>query len=445
MTVVISGRRLRPADPRAALPFPAPERYDYQSPAPRIVPLLRGGRFLGYEHIVRTQPWVFAAVTRLCWWGSRIPLGVYSGPRDDPDPEMDGDLADLVLRPNARMGWRRLIRDYIMWDYLVWGNALCVKWRPSAGAPPNELLPIPWCYVTPMSDEADRLLEYDVWLGGKMHRLQPDDVWHTRWPHGVAPLEALARTVAIEDASLEYQQSALKHGITPRASFTTEKVLTQADKARLREELDKLYAGPEAGGNYAILDKELRYDKPIGVSAVDLALVDQRRLSREEVAAAFDVSPPFLGILDRATFNNISELRDMLFRDSVGPKVESIAADFTDQVIWPEPVWAGFWVQAQMDAILVPSPETLARLELMEQQSSTTTIDERRARRGKRPLRIADVTDTPLLPMNMTPASAPDKPAPTADDETTTAAVLAAALRGRDGGRDTEGGDEGLV
>ena len=29
----------------------------------------------------------------------------------------------------------------------------------------------------------------------------------------------MARTVAIEDASLEYQQSALKHGITPHATL----------------------------------------------------------------------------------------------------------------------------------------------------------------------------------------------------------------------------------
>jgi len=340
------------------------------------------------------------------------------------------------------MGWRRLIRDYVMWDYMTYGNALCVKWRSSVGAPPSELLPVPYKFVTEVMDEAERLIGYKLWLGGQQFNVRPDDVWHSRWPRGIAPLEALGRTVAVEDASLEYQASSLKNGITPRAAFSTEQVLKDGDKKRLRAELDKLYAGPEAGGRYVLLDKELKYDKAIGISAVDLALTDQRKLSREEAAAVLDVSPPFLGILERATFNNISELRDMNFRDSVGPKVESIADDFQDQVIAPEPVWTGLRVQPRMDVVLVPSPEALARLELMEQQSSTTSIDQRCARRGQRPFRIPGVTDVPLIPVNMIPAgqepaqlTPPADPAQDLHDD-----LVALAMAG--GHRDQEEPDE---
>ena len=56
--------------------------------------------------------------------------------------------------------------------------------------------------------------------------------------------------------------------------------------------------------------------------------MEQRKFDREEVCTVFDISPPFMEILDRATFNNVEELRDVQFRDSIGPKIESLAGDY---------------------------------------------------------------------------------------------------------------------
>jgi len=418
MSVIVSGGRQRQAGSlRNSWPYPSGPIWTWMAPQVRGVELLRAKRWATFEQIVRSQPWVFAAVTRMCWWCARVPLGVYTGPLDDPEPVTEGSLVDLVRRPNKRMGWGRYMRDQMVWDYMTHANALGVKYRTSPGAPPSEIWPVPWKFVTEIWDEADRPIGYQLWLGGETFSLTPDEVWHSRWPRGVAPLEALSRTVGIEDAALTYQTETLRNGMTPRAAFTMEHVQNWSpqdkDLERLRKELDKLYAGPDNAGRYAILHDGLKYDKPIGVSAVDLALIEQRKLTREETAAAFDISPPFLGMLERSTFNNISELRDMNFRDSVGPKIEALQGDFQDQVVVGEPAWDGLRVMAQMGAILQPSPEAAARQDLMDQQNSTTAIDERRARRGLRPYRIKGVTDVPLIPQNMLPAGAP-RPASTA-------------------------------
>lgn len=450
MFVVSGGKAIQAGgDFKASWPFPSGTRWTYNGPLSGSIPLLYGKRWATYEQIVRSQPWVFAGITRLCSWGSRIPVGAYSGARDDADPVVDNDLATLIRKPNKRMGWRRFMRDEVIWDYMTHGNSLSWKFRPSAGAPPTELWPIPWKFVTEIRDEAERIMAYQLWLGAETFTLTPDQVLHCRWPRGISPLEALARTLGIEDAALTFQSESLRNGVMPRASFSSEDALNDTDMKRMRAELDKLYAGPEAGGRYAIFDKKLKYDKPIGVSAVDLALIEQRRLSREEVASALDVSPPFLGILDRATFNNIAELRDMNFRDAVGPKYDAIVEDFQDQVVDVEPVWerAGLFVKSQMDSLLVPSPEALSRQELMEQQSATTTTDERRVRRGLRPLRIKGVTDVPLIPLNMAPAGTdpmpapPPEPAASLHDELVLAAIAAGG--GNGSGHDPEeDGDE---
>ena len=44
-----------------------------------------------------------------------------------------------------------------------------------------------------------------------------------------------------------------------------------------------------------------------------------RKLTREEVAAAYWIPPPMVGILDYANFSNVTEFHKMLYADALGP------------------------------------------------------------------------------------------------------------------------------
>ena len=426
--VVVSGGKLATVGRKS---WPLPSRTRTETLSPRGVELLRSLRWATFEHITRTQPWVFAAVSRLTFWTARIPYKLYDGELSDTRSRvLDHDLAGLIKKPNPGMRWKLLMLEWA-WDYYVHAHGLLVKYRPAPGAMPTELWPVPWRYVAEIRDEAERILGFKVQLGGQSTAVHPADAVHIRWPAGIAPLEALARTVQSEDAALTYQTEALRGGITPRAAFTTTDKLGKTDFERLREELGKLYGGPDAAGNFALLHNGLKYDKPIGISPRQLGLDDMRKLSREETAAAFDVSPPFLGILDRATFNNIQELRAYQYEDSLGPKIDMIETTLQSQLIDAEAVWsaAGLFIEADMAAILKPNPEAQARQALMEQQSSTTSIDERRRIRNLRPYGIAGVTDVPLIPANMYPAGSTPSNAGGAAGRTLTDDLTAEAFR----------------
>lgn len=58
-----------------------------------------------------------------------------------------------------------------------------------------------------------------------------------------------------------------------------------------------------------------------------------RKLSREEVAAAYYIPPPMIGILDHATFSNITEQHKMLYQDTLGPWLAMFAEEFALQLI----------------------------------------------------------------------------------------------------------------
>lgn len=399
LTVISGGKATRI---KAAYPFPVRETTATAAPVQGVT-LLRNGLYAAYDAIVRTQPWVYAAVNKIAFGMARIPMKVYDDEFSDSRKRVyDVGPAPLFKRPSERTRWPSLALEWY-WDYLVWGKGLLVKWRTTPGAPPDEIWYVPWRYVRELVDEAGAVVTYEVYLGGKRYPVTPSETVVISYPKGIPPLQALARTVAIEDAALTYAAEALDTGLTPRAAFSTPDALNTGDFDRLREELHKIYS---TAGDFAILHKGLEYKGSIGVSAVDLALIDQRKLSREEVAAAFDVSPPFLGILERATFNNIEELRESQYVDSLGPKLEQVQAVLQAQLIDCEPAWEtmNYWVEPDMGAILKPNPEGQARQSLMEQQSSLNSIDERRRIRNQPPFGIKGVTDVPLIPVNMRPA-----------------------------------------
>jgi hypothetical protein len=61
--------------------------------------------------------------------------------------------------------------------------------------------------------------------------------------------------------------------------------------------------------------------KPLTLTAEEAQYIETRRLNREEVCAVYDVPPPVVHILDRATFSNITEQMRSMYRDTMAPRL----------------------------------------------------------------------------------------------------------------------------
>jgi hypothetical protein len=82
------------------------------------------------------------------------------------------------------------------------------------------------------------------------------------------------------------------------------------------------------------------------MKADELQFIEGRKLNREECCAAYDMPPPAVHILDRATFSNITEQFRSLYRDTMAPRLgmyestlqHQLAIDFA----FEGPVYAEF-------------------------------------------------------------------------------------------------------
>jgi HK97 family phage portal protein len=364
------------------------------------VELLRstGALAVSYEWVYRSQPYVFATINKLVKGAARNPLSVYQLDAQDNvlEPVIGHELVRLLRNPAPRVTQYRMVSEVFRSRY-VHGHALLWKDRLNGpGSAVQKLWPIPWSSVYVHEDDLGPL-QYDLTINGQSWSVAPSEVVHTQTIGGISPIEVLRTTIAIEDAAVSYQAYALKNGIAPKAVFSGEGLNPRSVDA-LRAELRKLYAGPENAGNFVVAGGKLDV-KGLALSPADLGLDPLRQLTRQEVFAALDVPPPLVGILEHATLANVSEYKNLL-HDAIRSDMEAFKQDVQVQLINDEKAWDGLVTEWDLSEWLAPTPAEQARIDLLDQQNSTRTINERR--RSRRLPRIDhELADTVLVPQNM--------------------------------------------
>lgn len=355
---------------------------------------------VSYEWVYRSQPFVFATINKLAKAAARNPLLVY---QDDPDTETlelvrSHDLVRLLRKPMPRCTQYRWTAS--LWRSLyVHGHALFWKDRVrGAGTTPGALWFVPWTQVRITQDDFGPV-QYDITVNGDTYEVGPEEVLHFRLLDGRSPLEVLRQSIATEDAAVIYQGYSLRNGIAPRAVFNA-KGANQRSVDMLRAELRKMYAGPENAGEFIVSGGDLDV-KALGITPADLGLMPIREFSRQEVLAALDMPPVLVGLMENATLANVGEYRKAL-HDAIRGDLEMVQQEMQVQLIDDEPSWDGLVAQYSTDAWLLPDPEARAKMHMLTQQASTTTINERR--KIERLPRIDDpIADTVFIPTNMIP------------------------------------------
>jgi HK97 family phage portal protein len=380
------------------------------------IPLLRQEYTASsYEAMYKDQLWVWVVVNKMISGIARLPWKTYrwlDDEREQVERVRKHPLPQLLSRPwPGASGYQ--LKEAIVGSICVHGNALFYKARPGPGQPPNELWPLPWRDIDPVYDNSG--MKYFVFNGSQNRlRIQPEDVVHYRYwglggPVGVSPLEPLRRTLALEDAAIEYAAGNFKNSGTPSSVFRTDQKLQDASIKRLRGELEGLYGGVENAGKFAVIDQGLDV-KALQHTAVDTSLIEQRKLNREEVAAAFDITPVVIGILDRATFANVDELHLALYVDTFGPRLTLIEETTQVQLIEPEVMFDGVFTEYDLNEILKGNIETRSAAYQRFQQASVYTPNEMRRRENLPPIGDPNDPKNPanqiLIPLNMIPSGA---------------------------------------
>ena len=372
---------------------PVPETKD--SKVQRLIALTLSGRPQwtprNYEALAREgfarNPVAYRCVRLIAEAAASVPLVVFEAGRRSPNHP----LMRLLERPNPEQGLPDLLEAFFG-GLQTAGNGYLEAVQDDQGQP-FELYTLRSDRMKVVPGARGWPEAYDYSVGGRNVRLtRQADGWmpvlHLKLLnplndyYGFSPLEAAAFAVDVHNASGAWNKALLDNAARPSGALVYGggeggERLTDDQFERLKAELTETHSGTAAAGRPLLLEGGLDW-KPMSLSPADMDFIDGKHAAAREIALAFGVPPPLLGIPGDNTYANFKEANSAFWRHAVVPLTERLARALTG---WLGAQFANVRIGCDLDAVpaLAPEREALwARLEA----ATFLTPEERRQMAG---------------------------------------------------------------
>lgn len=320
-------------------------------------------KYAAYGELYKSQPWVYTLVRKLATSASRLPIKVYERVDDTDRAEArDTPYGQLIRMPNPKLG-AKLLWNWVFSTQELYGEAMLLKLRDDTGRV-RELWPMHPSNVLVRVIDGETQYGYMTFGSAQtgLTVFKAANVVHFRGynpdttSRGVSPCEPLRQTLLAEDAMRRGSVALWNNGARPSMVLTHSGKLSKDALDRLLAQWNDRHTGVDSWGKTAILEEGMTA-APLQLSAEEMQWLQGRQLNREECCAVWDVPPPAVQILDRATFSNITEQMRSLYRETMAPRLEA-AEDVLATQLAPDFNPAGdLYAEWLMDEVLRASYE----------------------------------------------------------------------------------------
>lgn len=316
-------------------------------------------------------------------------------------------LQRLLDYPGPRFTARSM-RARLAIDFLGYGNALLLMER----GPTGQGLPRGLRSINPESlqsvwvdTEGDpRRYDYADW-SGIVRYADVADVIHVRdleMPRPFAPdafgfprgATALA-SIAADNEATNYVRQVVTNDGTPTFAVLLADEATQDDASAMQDRYRARVVDRGKRGTPAFFGA-VRDIKPLGFTLSDLEFPDLRRVSREDICAAFGVDPRMIGIASASNDSGLSgaqyvEARARLVQHTIEPMMAAIEDELNH---WLAPEFGNVWISYDHDMLrdLVEDDAATSTRVRAEFAASLRTWEE--SRRALKLSPVPEPTDT---------------------------------------------------
>lgn len=284
-----------------------------------------------YGQIYERSPWVRTVINKRADALARLPVNVW---------DVNGETRGL----DTRSQYSQLIADpceyldpYSFWRWVqttidIYGETYLAIQRDSNGAP-QKFWPMHPSRVAIKRDQKTGRYTYYFQAGSGVgtelvsfdqKHVAPFKLFHPeKLERGMSKMEAIRSTIFAEDSSRNATSSMWKNGARPGVVIHTPNRLNDSGIKRLKLAFDQDHSGTFNAGSTLVLEDGVTAEQ-MQLTAVDLQLIESRKMNREEIAAVYDIAPTLIGILEHATFSNVTEQMRGFYRDTMAPVIEFI-------------------------------------------------------------------------------------------------------------------------
>lgn len=252
-------------------------------------------------------------------------------------------MTQLLARPNPYWSGE-LMWMATMLEFIIGGNATWIKVRDDRLGI-TELWWTPWSLMEPKWSQGgnDFITHYEYRPGGEPIRLDVEDVIHFRYgidpsnPRlGLSPMGALLREVYSDQEAAAFAAQLLKNMGVPGLIVAPDgdSIVSDEDMEATKQRLTEQFTGRNRGKPF-VAGAPTKVTQ-FGFNPQQMDMRTLRRLPEERVSAVLGVPAIVAGLgagLDRSTFANMAEAREMATETTLVPLYRLIGADLSNQMI----------------------------------------------------------------------------------------------------------------
>ena len=286
-----------------------------------------------------------AVMAALLWIARTFPEAPAALFREDEDGQevqvRRHEMLRLIARPNDYYAYPVMAMATVT-DWCVDGNAYWLKLRRQTGAV-SELWWMPHWMIEPKGDESTFITHYEYRPGTVVPiKISPADIVHFRFGldtddprKGYSPLKSVLREVFTDDEAANFTASLLRNMGVPGLVVSPESGSpTPEDVEQVKSYMAAAFTGDKRG-EPIVMTGPTKIAQ-FGFSPEQLLLRELRRIPEERVSAVLGVPAIVAGLgagLERSTFTNMGEAREMAYESSLIPMQRILAEDLRFQLL----------------------------------------------------------------------------------------------------------------
>ena len=192
---------------------------------------------------------------------------------------------------------------------------------------------------------------------GIKHKLYSDEILHFIGDItldgliGIASLEYLKCTVENGRATQEFVNKFFKNGLSTKGVIQYVGDLDEKAKRTFRKEFESMSNGLENAHSVSLLPLGYQF-QPLSLSMADAQFLENSKLTKREIAAAFGMKSYHLNDLERATFNNLTEQQKDFYIFILQPSLTNYEQEMQDKLFSQYETLKDVRVEFNVDTIL---------------------------------------------------------------------------------------------
>lgn len=320
------------------------------------------------------------------------------------------EVAMLLKKPNSYQGDAEFRKMWLMFMKLtgmaaVYGNTGAVGSKPLS----IHVLPSQWVTLTPDATLMDAKEVYFSPMGGGVNPLGREKVYLAKYAnpdfqtdgshlYGLSPLKAALLDLQGSNDAAKAMAKMYQNG-GAKGVFTPEQILVREQLDMLRQSIKDWINGNENKGNSSALSAPLKYHD-IGLSSVDMQLLEGKKLTDERIATVFKYPPELLKADNK--YDNVTAAIKFLVTNGIYPDLVTYR-DMWNNWLLPMFGKANYFVDFDISVL----PEMQADMEkIVEQAAKMWWISPNEKRQLSKYDALKDpAMDSIFLPTGLTPIS----------------------------------------